>query len=742
MDNKPDVATALMNLRTTGSVYGAQGTGTTEGGRPDAMTALQNLRKTESVYGVGASGVPLKSDQQVTKTPILEAFENIRPNYIKKGEGSGVGGKRTAGEIYKNIGEWVGDVGVGALRGAIQLPVHIAQAYNRVLPENYRIGGENTILDPDSAQAQYFNEAMKGKTGAQKFGVTLFDIASTMLPGGPISRAGQVVGGATKAIPFVAKAGMKAGTAGKFARMIPGAVSGVAETALGAAALEGDVKPGDLAIGAASPLVSRGLKKGYNGLRMLSEKGRSAIAREEATNLLRGLGQGDPWAIGKYNQLKDDAKNAFKDIFNSSGIRMNEVLEKTGGKLKTTPEGVGETIFERVGFFGKPSELNPGFLDTKEASDALQKSLDDDFGYILDKAHKSANTLNDIRAIRKNAIDTANRVIRDPEQKKEMVKAIKDYFANRGTSKYAFGGETSDRLYQESKGMRSASFSGNDTRKGFEMDKRRIISSAIDDAIYSNPDFNKQVLGDAREEIAKILTAKNFLDKVDNRVRIPKTFSTRTAALVGGLTGGIIGGPGASGFIGQSIGHILAPELNQMIASRMVRSGAGNEVLMNLAQFQNAQKNQTLRELLNMDILKNTANKKEAQGARRLFKEVNSSLKNLTNMQKGKTAASTAKEAREVAKVIQNLNELQQYTRFNEDLLDQINRNISETEARTQSINQRNLESVLRGQPNPSTLLPSGAPTQNTNFRSVSQDTVPIRLPAKSGNRLQDYIGI
>jgi len=190
----------------------------------------------------------------------IQALEDIRPDYIEKGQGSGEGGKRTFGDIYHNIGEGIGDVGVGVVKGITRMPVNIAQT---LTPD--AMWGENSLLNSDSERAQAFASATKGKTGLQKLGATGVDVASLLTP------VGLEKGGATLA----GLAGQKAGTLAKLATggntgMIASGINKLApivgESIAGTAMLGGDAGDigADAAISVALPTV---LKPAYKYLK-------------------------------------------------------------------------------------------------------------------------------------------------------------------------------------------------------------------------------------------------------------------------------------------------------------------------------------------------------------------------------------------------------------------------------------------------------------------------------------------
>lgn len=200
------------------------------------------------------SGEPApKSDFKPGK--LVQAMEDYRPDYIEKGQGSGENGKRTFGDIYNNISEGLFDVGVGAVKGAIRMPVNIAQA---LTPD--AMWGENSLLNSDSERAQAFASATKGKTGLQKIGATGIDVASLFNPfsaeatiGGLAARGGgKLAQLATRGIDIAAEnPSLVQKGAGLFQKVLPSIADSVVSGAV--VGKGGDNVGTDTLMGAAFP---------------------------------------------------------------------------------------------------------------------------------------------------------------------------------------------------------------------------------------------------------------------------------------------------------------------------------------------------------------------------------------------------------------------------------------------------------------------------------------------------------
>jgi len=245
---------------TTGAVSGSNITVPKQTLTPDEVNSAMSSQPKEILSADEVAKINGGVQSEYKPGKFIQALEDIRPDYIEKGQGSGEGGKRTFGDIYHNIGEGIGDVGVGVVKGITRMPVNIAQT---LTPD--AMWGENSLLNSDSERAQAFASATKGKTGLQKLGATGVDVASLLTP------VGLEKGGATLA----GLAGQKAGTLAKLATggntgMIASGINKLApivgESIAGTAMLGGDAGDigADAAISVALPTV---LKPAYKYLK-------------------------------------------------------------------------------------------------------------------------------------------------------------------------------------------------------------------------------------------------------------------------------------------------------------------------------------------------------------------------------------------------------------------------------------------------------------------------------------------
>lgn len=171
----------------------------------------------------------------------VQALEDVRPDY--------------SGGFLSDVGEGMGDVGVGVVKGVTRMPINILQA---LTPD--KMWGENSLLNSDSERAQAFASATKGKTGLQKFGATAFDVATLFNPfsaeatiGGLASRGGgKLAQLATRGIDIAAEnPSLVQKGAGLFQKVLPSIADSVVSGAV--VGKGGDNVGTDTLMGAAFP---------------------------------------------------------------------------------------------------------------------------------------------------------------------------------------------------------------------------------------------------------------------------------------------------------------------------------------------------------------------------------------------------------------------------------------------------------------------------------------------------------
>jgi hypothetical protein len=294
----------------------------------------------------------MQSQESFKPNKFVQAMEDYRPDYIKKGEGSGKDGKRNFADISKNINEGFLDFSVGSAKALTRMPVNIIQALTFD-----KMFGENSLLNSDSERAQAFESATKGNTGLQKTGATAFDIASLFVPVGGQANA------ATKGLTLAQLASKGAGTATKaltgtntgmlasgLNRLAPLVGESVATTAM----LGGDA--GDVGLDVGIGLISPFLPKIISGVSnvKLSPATKASIAE----------------VVGS-SKMADDAIEQAVKIVNENGPELEKTI--TSGR-KIMREMFKDSQIGEI-FGGKNKLADSDAIDKfNEVSDVIMHS--------------------------------------------------------------------------------------------------------------------------------------------------------------------------------------------------------------------------------------------------------------------------------------------------------------------------------------------------------------------------------
>lgn len=349
-----------------------------------------------------------------------QAMENYRPDYIKKGEGSGVGGKRTAGDIYNNVATAIEDVGVGTFKGLARTPVKLVQA---LTPD--KAFSADSVFNSESDRAKAFGSATKGKTGAQKLGATGVDIGTLLAP---VGAAGKAVGTAVEAIPEVAQAVKTIGTAGKLARFAPRAAQAVTEGVVGDAAVSGKVDPvTSIGIGVGlpavtglikgAPAVGKGVKKAID---LASGKSSGTVDevldfikpelsnRKAAEAISSGRGTVNKGSLFDTVEVTPDARvrraaEAVKGIVNPNGTfteainNVRSAISDEAEKLKSAIKGV-DKAYDREALLNKLKSIEKPILLRSDPtlSNAYDLTLER-FMQVADSKQPNVSSLLDAR---------------------------------------------------------------------------------------------------------------------------------------------------------------------------------------------------------------------------------------------------------------------------------------------------------------------------------------------------------
>jgi len=648
---------------------------------------------------------------------------------VKKGEGSGVGGRRTFGEGMTNIANSLSDVGTGIAKSIVRAPVNLAQTFT---PD--KMWGENSLLNSESDRANAFREATKGKSGFQKLGATAGDIGQMFIPIGAVGKGVQT---ATKAIPTLANLASKTGTVGKVARFAPKLAAGLAENALSDAI----IGKGQMYNSGGDLVKSAGIGAGAQvGLGLLGKAGRfvkyageaGALKRmdditSEAQKYLKQVenGTADKFVTGALEQAGVDFKKAFMDLAGEAKGKLpekiNQLKARGDGKLAArlegafdleNPEGVLDTIWNETG--GKIN-LNDG-ADTKDLVTNFRygnetKALAEQQESLI----KSRNTTRNIKDIRDSLINRFSREIDSPNEYKKMVDDIDEYVEKLATNKKGTKISSVENakevdIFKENKKIRG---DFNWEKKGQKQNFKKI-SQAVDDIIFDSSNPDAAMSREIQTELMKRYDAADLLEALQGVVPKP-IIKPWVSQLIGGMAGYATGTGPITSFAAAQAGSKGAQALNKAAGTVTKQGLRGTPLTKAIADIKSADKMNTLRNKIDNAIVTNKTKQSQIKTLRKLMNEVGSELKGLKkdiNAKKLSTDIENAKSLREIEKAKQGLR----------NLIDSYN-------------------------VNPETpRLPAASSNVPTGFRSTSKNMIPIQVPpggfskARIGDSLRDTI--
>lgn len=590
---------------------------------PEEQAALNRIKGIKEP----AAAAPV---EPVKRSAFIDSMENIRPEYVQKGMGSGKefynektgesGTRRTFGDIYKNISEGLGDIAVGTAKAVIRTPVHLGQIISKM--NGY---GGNNIFNKDSAQGQYFDSATKGKTGLQKFGATAADLTMMAVPVGAVEKA-TVAGaqGAMKALPKVAQVVEQAGTLGKFARAIPKIVGSAAGGAVGDAMSQGRVTPGGVAAGAVGGAV------GLAAARKLL--GRTPTLAELAEIAGNKIDEGDSFAIGKKNQAVQDFNDSFDKLI--KGKRLQDKIEKANGKLSSLDDNgvkdVRDVIFRNGGSVGEivtdPS-TGKQVVSTQKVTEKYLK----DIGEYAKKndallaTQKDPIIVSDARdqilagLLRgKNNVEKANITSLFDDLTKDYLGMDKEKISLSDLI-------SNNRTIRNTKGRWS--FGGDNSKVE---DIRRIVK-AVDDYGYNKVSGDSATHNELRNEMMKLYDARDVLDEMNGKP-IPGYMNNAIARLLGNVAGYATGGGPATSFLLGGVGGEAADAANSMAGRMKVSGAASNPYIQELSKRLNRDAIAGIFERADNAIARN-------QSKNAAEKAANQAYQDLVRQAKAKTAA-------------------------------------------------------------------------------------------------------
>lgn len=259
-----------------------------------------------------SSDTPTQSGYKPGK--FIQSMEDIRPDY--------------SGGTLSDIGEGLGDIGVGVAKGITRMPINIIQA---LTPD--KMFGENSLLNSDSERARAFESATKGKTGLQKLGATGVDVASLFTPVGAEKGATTLAGLAGRGLGKSAALATGNNT-GMLARGLNYVAPIVGESVAGTAMLGGDAGDigGDVAISVALPTVLKPvykyLKSAFSGpmaKTMLADYiGSGSMAKRGIEDAVNVISKDTEKKLGVIQQGRKLVENMVSPLFVKSNFGTTE----------------------------------------------------------------------------------------------------------------------------------------------------------------------------------------------------------------------------------------------------------------------------------------------------------------------------------------------------------------------------------------------------------------------------------
>lgn len=598
---------------------------------PPAAASSMTDNATEQIPGTAPTTVN-------APTPLITALQNTGPSQmVKKGQGHGAaivdpttgqvtGHKRTIGDIYGNVSNTLGDIGVGIDKAIVRTPVSLAQA---LTPD--AAFGSDSLLNSGSAKAQAFKQATTGQGGFQKAGATAADIGSLALGG---EGAGELAAEGTKLIPGLGDIASEVGTAGKVARAAPKLASGLANNVVADAILSKG-QPyqnvgqgiGSAAKAAGVQLLFGALGEGLNALKYSGAAGKAQELADAAKNASKFAGsivdevdpatgevtkKADPFAVGAHAQAKADFKSGLTKFVQSSkdqkifDIANQKIANAAGGAADAatpaveqsfgsmTPNdihNVANVIFDNAGGIGK---LANGKADTLGLAAKMGQKAS---GYAqqLQDLLKSEGSTRNVQEVKDAVISKLK------EGKNETQKGIID----REAEKYFNAINPNSKNELETGNFFGANTTAKndipkwDTAVGNETQKaRQQIALETQNQLLknsNNPSLAKKLLA----EQTKLYNARNVLAAIDGN-KVP---SLANKGLVQTLStiGGIMSGHPAGGYVLGQVANKLNDMGGELAASDVTRG----KFAPTFAQAINAKNENALQDEIKTGIAKN-----------------------------------------------------------------------------------------------------------------------------------------
>jgi hypothetical protein len=523
-------------------------------------------------------GHPTDSSGNVIQGPVqntgfVKDLQDYKPDY--------------SGGLISDINQGVNDVGVGITKAATRLIPNLIQG---LTPD--KMWGDNSLLNSESPKANAFREATTGNSFLQKAGATAFDIAPILASGGA---SGAVTGatevGASK-IPQLASVLEQAGTAGKVARFatkIPGALM---DTAVSNAIInKGEVSPSDniggtamaLALPPTLRMAGSALKSGLVG----SEKYAASKAQDifDATQKLAQSKGYNAVRIGEVAQEKSDFTNYIKDLITKKG--QEKAIDKAN--IKTPSDDVLDFIYRHVGTLGSNVD---GKLDTTPAVKAIEDNAISEISqplrnvFAADKVPVSKEDF--FNQVKKRILSDSKSSTGAKNADLAVLEEIKNgkSFIN-PKNQFPLENVSRSHLFDESQALRSNLNYARPLEKD-AMDKndamKRVMRLYDDTLRGSVPGTSRKAIDEGFAKLTQYYDAIDVLNSLHG-AKTPGIIGQNWAKAIGTVSGGLLGGPGAGGFIGNQVGYTLGPKINDLIGSSKFKQVVGNRTTQKIADL-------------------------------------------------------------------------------------------------------------------------------------------------------------
>jgi len=568
---------------------------------------------TKALTGANTRGEYLDFVSQDPASVMGSKITNFQGN-IKKGEGSGIDGKRTVGDfLTRNLPNAVVDVAGGAAKGILTTPMNLARLTNFLIPGKDTNPFKGAAI-AGSPESQAFNEAFTGKNTLEKVGRTGFDIASLLSGAGEAkgaSLAGQLVSKSAKGAELLSDAG-KAGKLTRFATKTAGQF--LPNMATGAMASHGDVNGVDVAGGVLGPVVGKAIGAVARRVRGVDEGVRSA------KRILSEAEKGNMAGVGEMNTAIKNSKDTLKAVTENLSRTKSEKITDINENFGNVEEfgNVLDSIIDNYGGVGGTRSGKTGLeLATGSLQDDILKNAIGPKSQIAEDVLSSSNA----PAMSVDYLDKLGKNVakkyKDSTRAAEVTNAINTLKSNITSQGKRL---TPVQVLYELRGLRDKAYKSSDG-----MSKRILkdVASELENYVKNNvKDVPAETINKLFDSMRKDYLMIDALQILDGATA-PGVLSDKVAGLMGGTIGAIVGGPGTTGFLASAGGNILTKGINKLAGESKLTGMVNNKSVKELTK----QADLVSKEMSSLskeadDIIKANRNAKEVSKAVKLKKYI------------------------------------------------------------------------------------------------------------------------